>query len=113
MLLEVFRDEGIWDLIFSEHFFYFGPSLDESSEGYSLGHEDACGNLSSSSSCNDHTMMGSGIESLQMNILSLTELAATSCGSTHNLVRFPSLLNSARLFLFFLHVYWFIAFCVE
>lgn len=80
--LEVLRDEGIWDLLFSENFFYFGPAFDESSGDCCSGDEEY---ILSSSNCLD-PMKASGAQLLQMDLISFVELAATSNGSAHNLV---------------------------
>lgn len=87
LLLEVFREEGIWDLIFSENFFYFGPA----SEGSSI---ECCtyneGSLSNSeiyaSNYTDCQGKAVGVEILQMEVISFVEFAATFSGSAHNLV---------------------------
>lgn len=79
--LEVFRDEGIWDLIFSENFFFFGPASGDFSE-------ECCSNIeehSTSNSTNDQIKSG-GIEILQMEVISFVEFAATSNRIVHNLV---------------------------
>ncbi|RVW65597.1 BEACH domain-containing protein B [Vitis vinifera] len=89
LLLEVFREEGIWDLIFSENFFYFGPA----SEGSSI---ECCtyneGSLSNSeiyaSNYTDCQGKAVGVEILQMEVISFVEFAATFSGSAHNLVVF-------------------------
>ncbi|KAJ0086389.1 hypothetical protein Patl1_08678 [Pistacia atlantica] len=87
--LEVFREEGIWDLIFSENFFYFVPALEEFSKeccSYSDGY-------STSNSSYSHAR-SSGVEVLQMEIISLVEFAATSIGVVHNLPESSALLDA-------------------
>lgn len=79
--LEVFREEGIWDLIFSENFFYFGPALEALSEEHCSYDE----GYSPSNISNSHIKSG-GVEILQMEVISFVEFAATSVGSVHNLV---------------------------
>lgn len=81
MSLEVLREEGIWDLIFSENFFYFGPVLGVLSEEcclYDAGY--------SPTNSTNSQIRSSGIEVLQMEVISFVEFAATSIGSVHNLV---------------------------
>ncbi|XP_031393123.1 BEACH domain-containing protein B isoform X2 [Punica granatum] len=93
--LEVFRDEGIWDLLFSENFFYFGPAFDDSSGEWSTGDEEfsrRLGILYSSNSL-DPTK-ATGAELLQMDLISFVELAATSKGSAHNLPELSVLLDA-------------------
>lgn len=85
--LEVLRDEGIWDLLFSENFFYFGPAFDDSSGDCCSVNEEFSVRLDilSSSNCIDPMKIGSA-ELLQLDVISFVELAATSNGSAHNLV---------------------------
>ncbi|MBA0798001.1 hypothetical protein Gohar_008640 [Gossypium harknessii] len=79
-LLEVFRKEGIWDLIFSENFFYFGSSSEECYE-VSTPYPDG-----SPKKVEEYSASGStGIQILQIEASSFVELAATSNGSIHNL----------------------------
>lgn len=95
LLLEVFREEGIWDLIFSENFFYFGPA----SEGSSI---ECCtyneGSLSNSeiyaSNYTDCQGKAVGVEILQMEVISFVEFAATFSGSAHNLPECSVLLDA-------------------
>lgn len=82
ILLEVFRDEGGWEFIFSNNFFYFGFSLDESSveshryvdgsKNYGLGY--------------DLHVSCSTLETIQMEVISFVEFAATLDGNMSNLV---------------------------
>lgn len=87
-LLEVFRKEGIWDLIFSENFFYFGQASEEFSEEFSPYHEESPEKLEkcSASGNNSVQLKFSGVEIIPIEVISLVELAATSNGSVHNLV---------------------------
>lgn len=86
--LDVFRSEGVWDFIFSENFFYFGPVSAECAEGYDSCREilpwDYACNLDSSST--DHQVNSSEIEILQIEVISILEFAATLTGNSHNLV---------------------------
>ncbi|KAH7524781.1 hypothetical protein FEM48_Zijuj06G0155600 [Ziziphus jujuba var. spinosa] len=75
--LEVFQEEGIWDLIFSENFFYFGPAS-----------EDISGDCRTSKSKNF------GFEILQREVISFVEFAATSSESIHNLPELSVLLDA-------------------
>lgn len=87
-LLEVFRKEGIWDLIFSENFFYFGSASEELSEELTLYLEGSPGRLEKyfASGSNAVQLKFGGIEIIQIEAISFVELAATSNGSVHNLV---------------------------
>lgn len=84
MSLEIFREEGIWDLIFSENFFYFESASDESA-GLIFAYNEKSEILSASSSTSN-TAEVSGVNSLQMEVISFVELAATSNGNAHNMV---------------------------
>ncbi|KAH0452153.1 hypothetical protein IEQ34_019452 [Dendrobium chrysotoxum] len=98
-LLEVFREEGIWELIFSEKFFYFGLSLEESDLELEVQTElnyDAFVVSKSSkdkSKCND-------VDILQQEGISFLEFAATLSDNTNNLpecsVLIQALEQSAR-----------------
>lgn len=88
--LEVFREEGLWDLIFSENFFYFGPASEDISGEHCTYNQGFTGKLeinSPSRSIKRQTKISS-IEILQMEVISFVEFAATCNGSVHNLVGF-------------------------
>ncbi|KAF6143575.1 hypothetical protein GIB67_029744 [Kingdonia uniflora] len=87
-LLRVFREEGIWDLIFSENFFYFGPSLEELP-----GEFGTCiaGVLRQSELCStrnppNNQLKFNEVKNLQIEIISFVEYVATISGNSHNLV---------------------------
>lgn len=88
VLLEVFREEGIWDLIFSENFFYFGPASEElSAECYTYNEgSPRKPEIYATSSSTNSQVKSSGVEILQMEVISFIEYVATSNGSAHNLV---------------------------
>lgn len=88
--LEVFREERIWDLVFSENFFYFEQTAEEFSEDCLLYNE---GTFSSSMNSNTRVKT-SVVEILQMEVISFVELAATSNGSVHNVPELSALLDS-------------------
>ncbi|KAL1821830.1 hypothetical protein ACET3Z_016699 [Daucus carota] len=94
--LDVFRSEGVWDFIFSENFFYFGPVSAECAEGYDSCREilpwDYACNLDSSST--DHQVNSSEIEILQIEVISILEFAATLTGNSHNLPECSALLDA-------------------
>lgn len=88
VLLEVFREEGLWDLIFSENFFYFGPASEEFSGEFCASDEGSSRKfeiypMSNWANCQ---AKASGVEIIQMEVISFVEFAATFNGSTHNLV---------------------------
>ena len=80
VLLEIFREEGIWDLIFSENFFYFVPASEEFSGEYYTYNEGSPRKpeIYATSSSVDSQVKSSGVEVLHMEIISLVEFAATS-----------------------------------
>lgn len=88
--LEIFREEGIWDLFFSENFFYFGHA----SEDFSL---ECCTNNDDDSSEKPETYYATssnsplkveGVDIIQIEVISFVEFASTTCGSAHNLVSY-------------------------
>ncbi|XP_057426071.1 BEACH domain-containing protein B isoform X2 [Lotus japonicus] len=92
--LEIFREEGIWDLIFSENFFYF-ESASEESAGQISAYNKKSEILSASSNTSDtSTTEVKGVNSLQMEALSFVEFAATSNGNTHNMTELSALLDA-------------------
>ncbi|XP_057986936.1 BEACH domain-containing protein B isoform X2 [Hevea brasiliensis] len=94
--LEVFREEGIWDLIFSENFFYFGPASEEISGEHCNYGGGFMGKLETKppSSSTDGQTKASSIEILQMEIISFVEFAATCNGIVHNLPELSGLLDA-------------------
>ncbi|XP_024170395.1 BEACH domain-containing protein B isoform X2 [Rosa chinensis] len=83
--LKVFQNEGIWELIFSENFFYFGPAPDDLSGECCTCIESLRKNGMLSSSCDIISQARvCGIEVLQMDVISFLEFAATSNGSPDN-----------------------------
>ncbi|KAI4388687.1 hypothetical protein MLD38_000993 [Melastoma candidum] len=92
--LEIFRDEGIWELLFSENFFYSGL-LDKSvmaDTGVGEGLTELSG--ARSSEFHDIPKEFGAIYSLQMEIISFVEFAAMSNGSVHNLPEISVLLDA-------------------
>lgn len=90
LLLDVFRAEGVWDFIFSESFFYFGPAPSEfsgenssSDEVHVVSNEIYCGSSSRSSVDQVNT---NEFEVFQVEVISFMEFVATSNASSHNLV---------------------------
>lgn len=86
--LEIFREEGIWDLFFSEDFFYFGHAREEfflecctNNDDDFLEKPETCYATSSNS-----PLKVDGVDIIQIEVISFVEFAATSCGSAHNLV---------------------------
>lgn len=88
--LDVLREEGIWELIFSENFFYFELSSEDSVESCTYYESPREREAYSSSNTVDNQAKIHGVEILQMEVISFVEFAATSNGSVHNLVLFLS-----------------------
>lgn len=102
MSLEIFREEGIWDLFFSENFFYFGPAFEEFTLESWTNNDDFLEKpetyYATSSNCPPKV---DGVDLIQIEVISFVEFAATSCGSAHNLVSYllfpdtaPTILDS-------------------
>lgn len=94
--LEIFRDEGIWDLIFSENFFHFGPDSEEMAGecgSYNQGFPGQLDRNLSSSSISNQTKISS-FEILQMEVISFVEFAATCNGTVDNLLEVSVLLDA-------------------
>ncbi|KAI4307513.1 hypothetical protein L6164_030691 [Bauhinia variegata] len=91
--LEILREEGIWDLIFSENFFYFELDSEETA-----GEAFACiedkSEIFSASSGNSSVAKVSRVNSLKMEVISFVEFAATSSGNSHNLPESSALLDA-------------------
>ncbi|KAK8597059.1 hypothetical protein V6N12_065535 [Hibiscus sabdariffa] len=87
-LVEVFRKAGIWDLFFSENFFYFGSSKEEFSKEFSTYDDGSLEKLEKyyASLSNVVQLKYSGVGTIQMKVITFVESVATSNGSVHNLV---------------------------
>ncbi|KAL5988451.1 hypothetical protein ACLOJK_036215 [Asimina triloba] len=90
-LLEVFRGKGIWDLIFSENFFYFGSPLEEISEENITYPDFIPENFNVLSNSTKGQVKHSEIEILQVEVISFVEFAATLNGNSHNLIHLSRL----------------------
>ncbi|XP_022633032.1 BEACH domain-containing protein B isoform X2 [Vigna radiata var. radiata] len=90
--LEIFRQEGIWDLMFSENFFHFASGSDESA-GQMFGYSEKSEILSASRSTGN-TAEVNGVNSLQMEVISFVEFAATCSGNTQNMRELSCLLDA-------------------
>ncbi|KAF3790525.1 BEACH domain-containing protein B [Nymphaea thermarum] len=95
VLLETFRAEGVWDLLFSENFFYLGLASEEAKENCLFSEQgrkylgemlpfDCSGNLTEA-----HESVA-----LQMGVVSLVEHAATLSINSHNLPECVVLLDA-------------------
>ncbi|XP_050379175.1 BEACH domain-containing protein B isoform X2 [Argentina anserina] len=93
--LSVFREEKIWELIFSENFFYFGPAPEDLSRESSTCIESLRKHeiLSSSSDIINQARV-CGIEVLQMDVISFLEFVAISNGSAGNSPEISALVDA-------------------
>ena len=84
-ILSLFHEEGLWDVMFSEHFFYFEMSSNISIDGRRLS--DA--QVLYSSGIFDHGDHEEIIDSepLRLEVISFVELAATANSSYDNAVK--------------------------
>lgn len=87
-LLDIFRGEGVWELIFSETFFYSRPLSTECLGKYCKYDEVPPWNLDIYSSSNSITthLHRSEVDIVQIEVISFVEFAATLNDSSHNLV---------------------------
>ncbi|XP_047961281.1 BEACH domain-containing protein B isoform X2 [Salvia hispanica] len=86
-LIDVFRAEGVWDFIFSENFFYFGPAPAEYFGDNSSRNEVSLlddGGFYDSMNFED-VPSAKEVEPIQVEVISFMEFAATLSGSSHNL----------------------------
>ncbi|KAG4194047.1 hypothetical protein ERO13_A06G031500v2 [Gossypium hirsutum] len=95
-LLEVFRKAGIWDLIFSENFFYLGSASEEPFKEISTYNEGSLEKLEKYSSCwsNVVQLKDNGVGTIQREVITFVELVATSNGSLNNLPELSALIKA-------------------
>ncbi|KAD4386161.1 hypothetical protein E3N88_26330 [Mikania micrantha] len=98
-LLDTFRSEGIWDFIFSEHF-YFGSGPTVIPEAY-INYSDV--RPSSNEPCTRSKSTNKQVQNneadiLQTNVVSVVEFAATLDATSHNMPECSVLLDSLELF---------------
>ncbi|KAH6788519.1 binding protein [Perilla frutescens var. frutescens] len=86
-LIDVFRAEGVWDFIFSENFFYFGPAPAEYfGENFSMNETPPLDDQGFCGSSNfEDQLNAKEFETLQVEVISFMEFAATLSGNSHNL----------------------------
>ncbi|KAH7849592.1 hypothetical protein Vadar_020109 [Vaccinium darrowii] len=95
-LLDIFRGEGVWELIFSETFFYSRPLSTECLGKYCKYDEVPPWNLDIYSSSNSITthLHRSEVDIVQIEVISFVEFAATLNDSSHNLPECSVLLDT-------------------
>ncbi|KAK8625809.1 hypothetical protein V6N13_056966 [Hibiscus sabdariffa] len=95
-LVEVFRKAGIWDLFFSENFFYFGSSKEEFSKEFSTYDDGSLEKLEKyyASLSNVVQLKYGGVGTIQMKVITFVESVATSNWSVHNLPELSALLEA-------------------
>nr|XP_029116201.1 BEACH domain-containing protein B isoform X4 [Elaeis guineensis] len=96
VLLETFREERIWDLIFSEKFFYFRPSLEEVDEEIHAHSDSVLVNseLPSTAESSKDQAKPIKVDILQVEAISFLEFVATLSGNTNNLPECSVLLET-------------------
>ncbi|KAG9440194.1 hypothetical protein H6P81_020359 [Aristolochia fimbriata] len=94
MLLDVFRKEGIWDLIFSEKFFYFRQAREGFNEEIKARAQEDPRNYAIVSPFSETAMNSHEVEIVQMEVVSFVEFAATLNGNKHNLPECSVLLDA-------------------
>ncbi|XP_071693148.1 BEACH domain-containing protein B isoform X2 [Rutidosis leptorrhynchoides] len=98
-LLDVFRSEGVWDFIFSEHF-CFGSGSAVIPEAY-INYSDVrplSNEPYTRSKSTNKQVPSNEVDILQTNVISVVEFAATLDATTHNMPECSVLLNSLELF---------------
>ena len=98
-LLKSFREEGLWDLIFSEKFFYFGSSVDYMHQIIHATWNDRL--IDAPKSTNSESFNEIDVNILQAEAISFLEFAATLIENSNNLVsKFSPALTKILLSLF-------------
>ncbi|KAI3726569.1 hypothetical protein L1987_66367 [Smallanthus sonchifolius] len=98
-LLDIFRSEGFWDFIFSEHF-YFGSGSTVIPEAY-INYSDVrpwSNEPYTRSKSFNKQVQSNEANILQTNVISVVEFAATLDATSHNLPECSVLLDSLELF---------------
>ncbi|KAJ0790760.1 putative transcription factor WD40-like family [Helianthus annuus] len=98
-LLDIFRSEGIWDFIFSEHF-YFGSGSTVIPEAY-INYSDVrpwSNEPYTRSKSFNKQVQSNEADILQTNVISVVEFAATLDATSHNMPECSVLLDSLELF---------------
>lgn len=103
-ILQTFREEGVWNLLFSEYFFYFkldtgGFSsetvlLSESAKKGSIGYDSASKQSGDPSFHKYENLNLTQIETIQMEVISFVEFAATLNGCGDNLPECSALMDA-------------------
>ncbi|KAG0476313.1 hypothetical protein HPP92_013154 [Vanilla planifolia] len=84
-LLEVFREEGIWSMIFSEKFFCVGPFLEELDMEFEAKSKVKVSDVFAVSDIFEDKLKNSDVDILQVEAVSFLEFAATLTANTNNL----------------------------
>ncbi|XP_038974912.1 BEACH domain-containing protein B isoform X5 [Phoenix dactylifera] len=95
-LLETFREERIWDLIFSEKFFYFRPSSEEVDAEIDAQGDSVLvkSELPSTTESSKDQAKPIKVDILQVEAISFLEFVATLSGNTNNLPECSVLLDT-------------------
>jgi hypothetical protein len=85
-LLPAFREEGVWDLIFSGNFFYFGSAVEDTH--FDIVTDVQNGDIDSSRiSIDSESLYCTDVNILQVEAISFLEFAATLNENTSNTVK--------------------------
>jgi hypothetical protein len=85
-LLPAFREEGVWDLIFSGNFFYFGSSVEGTH--FHIVTDIQNGDINSTQiSIESESLYCTDVNILQVEAISFLEFAATLNENTYNTVK--------------------------
>ncbi|XP_023750494.1 BEACH domain-containing protein B isoform X2 [Lactuca sativa] len=97
--LDVFRSEGVWDFIFSEHF-YFGSGSKVIPEAYFNYSDDRPWSTEpfTRSRSTNNRVPSYETDILQTNVISVVEFAATLDATSHNMPECSVLLDALELF---------------
>ncbi|XP_047328635.1 BEACH domain-containing protein B isoform X2 [Impatiens glandulifera] len=93
-LIELLRAESIWDLVFSDNFFYFGSASGECLEYDRYSDVPIYGLDVSSGDLTNQKAAGFEFDILQIEVVSFVEFVATLNGSSHNMPECYVLLNA-------------------
>ncbi|XP_024315441.1 BEACH domain-containing protein B [Brachypodium distachyon] len=94
-LLTAFREEGVWDLIFSEDCFYIGSSVSVEDIQFHIVREDQNDNVKNNrKATNYESSYRTDVNILQVEAISFLEFAATMNENTYNLPECSALLDA-------------------
>ncbi|CAL4966889.1 unnamed protein product [Urochloa decumbens] len=97
-LLPTFREEGVWDLVFSGNFFYFGSSVEDTH--FHIVTDIQNGDINSNQiSIDSESLYCTDVNIIQVEAISFLEFAATLNENTYNTPECSALLNALEHFI--------------